>query len=185
MAKVFSFGLGAAIVCAALASLPAMGQDEASPPAETLAQRFAKVKHLAIEQDNEFKGYRVYIFSEAQQKQYLEDRRLFAEKMQSFRATHSAIEAKIREAQEAGASSEEINAILGARRESQRNAPRPPMYRSASLYKVKSVGVDFIELQSETDASQSRIIPLRFICDVQIPTRDPSPEDNAGQRNEN
>jgi hypothetical protein len=146
----------------------------AEPKASTLADRLVNVNHVALLMDKELGGYSVTVYSSAQQRRnleleakYVEDHRVYWEKVNAIRARRHIEKNGRLEVDNYQAMMAEEHAVA---------KPSLPSAtaRGAQLYRVISVGQDYLELRKEAGTGPISLVPLRFVHRVVFA------EDDAG-----
>lgn len=176
------------LCCAAGLAFPAGGQEPAAPAPLTLAQRLIE-QHIRVATDQETRTYSITVYTAQQQQRNLEAMARFKAEQEQHHAAVAVVDTKLRNAYNTRAGNEVVKAII-AEREAlmadhyKKRQAYGPYLTAPDYYFVRSVGEDYLELQSETRAKHVRLLPLRFVRDVWITPPDDAANDQTAPRDE-
>ena len=151
-----------------------MAQDVRTPAtarSRSLSDRLRDAKHIGLTVDEKMAGFTIHVYTPIQQDKNRVELAEYRVKLSEYQSGLESFDEKRREAQQRGASTNELNAITSARNSFSTTAPHSS-FAMIALHDVVFVGDDYLEvLGSNSPDSGTTLIPLSKICRIIMPKK--------------
>lgn len=152
-----------------------MAQDVRTPAtarSRSLSDRLRDAKHIGLSVDEKMAGFTLHVYTSTQQNKNRVALAEYRVKYSEYQSGLESFDKKSREAQQRGASTNELNAITNARNSFTSTAPYSSFSNQIALYDVVFVGGDYLEVAgSNSPDSGTILIPLSKICRILLPKK--------------